>query len=71
MFRGREGGTEQTEDAMNLSAPRNITFWIAVVVAIVGLLGALVSSLGLGGFAFWLVFIAFIILAAGNLLEGL
>ena len=56
---------------MNLSAPKNITFWIAVVVAVVGVLASLVTIPVLSGFAFWLVVIAFIILALGNLMEGM
>ena len=56
---------------MQISAPKQITFWIAVVIAVVGLLAKLVTIPVLTGFAFWLVVIAFIILAAGNLLEGL
>ncbi len=56
---------------MNLSAPKNLTFWVAVVVAIVGVIASLVTIPVLSGFAFWLVVIAFIILAAGNLVDGL
>ena len=56
---------------MQLSAPKQITFWIAVVIAVLGVLASLVSIPVLSGFAFWLVVIAFIVLAAGNLMEGL
>lgn len=56
---------------MDLSAPKQVTFWIAVVLAILGVLGSLVPSLGLASFAFWLVVIGFVVLAAGNLFEGL
>ena len=56
---------------MELSAPKQITFWIAVVLAVLGVLGSLVPSLGLAGFAFWLVVIGFVLLAAANLFEGL
>ena len=56
---------------MNLSAPKQITFWIAVVVAVIGVIASLVTVPVLSGFAFWLVVIAFVILAAANLLEGL
>lgn len=56
---------------MNLSAPTNVVFIIAVVIAILGLMA------GLGVFAiipisaFWLMTIAFGILAAACLLKGL
>ncbi len=56
---------------MNLSAPKQLTFWIAVAVAAIGLIASLVSIPVLSGFAFWLVVIGFVILAAGNLMEGL
>lgn len=56
---------------MQLSAPKQITFWIAVVVAVIGLISALVTIPVLSGFAIWIVVLGFIILAAGNLLEGL
>ncbi len=56
---------------MNLSAPKQITFWIAVVVAVVGVIASLVTIPVLSGFAFWLVVIAFLILAAGCLIDGL
>ena len=56
---------------MNLSAPKNVTFWVAVVVAVVGVLASLVTIPVLSGFAFWLVVIAFIILVLGNLVDGM
>jgi hypothetical protein len=56
---------------MNLSAPKEITFIVAVVVAILGLLAALVQIPVLSGLALWLLVIGFIVLAAGNLLANL
>jgi cytochrome c oxidase subunit IV len=56
---------------MKLSAPKQITFWIAVIVAVVGVVAYLVTSLGLSGYAVWVLVVAFIILALGNLIEGL
>ncbi len=54
---------------MKLSAPKNITFYVAVVLAVIALIGYFVGALS--AFAPWLMLIAFIVLAAGNLLEGL
>ncbi len=54
---------------MKLSAPKNITFYIAVLLAVIALIGFFVASLS--AFAPWLMLIAFVVLAAGNLLEGL
>jgi hypothetical protein len=56
---------------MNISAPKQLTFWIAVIVAALGVLASLLTIPVLSGFAFWLVVIGFIILAAGNLMEGM
>ena len=55
---------------MRISAPKKVTFWVAVVLAVLGLLASLVTIPVLSGIAFWLVVIGFIILAAGNLIEG-
>lgn len=56
---------------MNLSAPKQITSWVAVVVAVVGVIASLVTIPVLSGIALWIVVIAFVILALGNLVEGL
>jgi threonine/homoserine/homoserine lactone efflux protein len=56
---------------MTLSAPKQITFWIAVVIAVVGVIASLVTIPVLSGFAFWLVVIGFVVLALGNLVDGL
>ncbi len=56
---------------MKLTAPKPITFWIAVIVALIGLIAFLIPIPVLSGFAFWIVVLGFIILAAANLIEGL
>ncbi|MBN1536466.1 MAG: hypothetical protein JW908_07025 [Anaerolineales bacterium] len=55
---------------MNLSEPKQITFWIAVVLAVLGILAQLVTIPVLSGFAFWLVVLGFIVLFLGNILKG-
>ena len=55
---------------MKLSAPKMITFIIAVLIALLGLLGALGVAF-LDPYKFWLVLVAFILLALGNLISGL
>ena len=55
---------------MRLSPPKQITFWIAVVLALLGVIASLVSIPVLSGFAFWLVVIGFVVLAAGNMIDG-
>ncbi|HSQ26565.1 MAG TPA: hypothetical protein VLM80_05520 [Anaerolineales bacterium] len=54
---------------MNLSAPKNTTFYVAIVLAVIALIGFFVASMS--AFAPWILLIAFVVLAAGNLLEGL
>jgi len=56
---------------MKIKSPKNITFWIAVVLAVLGLLGFLVTIPLLTGLAFWLVLVGFILLALGCVLPGL
>jgi|MudIll2142460700_1097286.scaffolds.fasta_scaffold826305_1 hypothetical protein len=55
---------------MKLSAPKVVTFWIAVILAILGLLGQLAIA-ALAPYAFWLLLIAFVLLALGNFVSGL
>ncbi len=56
---------------MNLSAPKRIVFIISLVLAVLGLLGVLgIFSLGSISGA-WLLVLGYVLLAAGNLLNGL
>jgi len=49
-----------------------ITFWIAVVLGVLGLFGKLAPSLPLvGPFAFWFLFVGFVLLVLSLLLKGL
>jgi threonine/homoserine/homoserine lactone efflux protein len=59
------------EVAMKLSAPKQITFWIAVVIAVLGVVLKLVSVPALSGYPGWLLLIAFVLLALGNLIKDL
>jgi hypothetical protein len=56
---------------MKLSAPKQVTFWVAVVIGLVGLVAGLVPIPVVSPFAFWVVVVGFVILALANLLEGL
>jgi hypothetical protein len=55
---------------MKLSAPKQITWIIAVVLGVLGLLGYLGLPV-VGAFAFWLVFLGFVVLAVATFVEGL
>jgi len=54
---------------MKLSTPKMITFWIAVAAAVIGIL--LYVFKFHQTFAFLLELVAFLVLAAGNLFDGL
>lgn len=56
---------------LNLSAPKEITFWIAVILALLGVLAAEGIIAGLAGYAFWLVVAGFILLALANMVKDL
>jgi hypothetical protein len=56
---------------MKLSAPQVVTFWIAVILVIVGVLAYLGTISGFSTYAFWLVVVGFIVLALGNLVKGM
>ena len=56
---------------MKLSAPTNIVFIIAVVLAALALLGKFVIIGGaIAANAFWILLVAFLVIAAGCLLKG-
>ncbi|MDP2119626.1 MAG: hypothetical protein Q8S27_20955 [Hoeflea sp.] len=54
---------------MNLSAPTQIVFLLSLVIAIVGILAGLAILPGLPISAFWIVVIAYGVLAMGTLLK--
>jgi hypothetical protein len=56
---------------MKLSAPKVITFWIAVILAVLGVLASQGIVPGLSGYAFWLVVAGFVLLALANLVKDL
>jgi hypothetical protein len=53
---------------MKLSAPKNITWWIAVVLGVVGFLG---NFMAFGSISFWLLFLGFALLAVATMIDGL
>jgi len=57
---------------MNLNAPKQITWLIAVILGIIGLIGFLVPTIPvISTYAFWFVFVGFALLALGSYLKGL
>lgn len=56
---------------MKLSAPKNLTWWIAVILGVLGFLGNFVTLPVISGLSFWLLFLGFAILAVATFVEGL
>jgi len=54
---------------MKLRSPKNITFYVSILLAVLGLISQLFSVVPAA--AFWLVLVAFVLLALGNLVKGL
>lgn len=59
------------ENLMKLNQPKVVTWWIAVVLGALGLLGTLVSIPVVSGLAFWFAFAGFALLALGTYFKGL
>jgi type IV secretory pathway TrbD component len=56
---------------MNLSAPKQVTWLIALILGIIGLIAQLVTIPVLSGLAFWLVLIALVVMLVATYLPGL
>jgi hypothetical protein len=56
---------------MKLSAPKVITWWIAVALGVLGLLGHFGTIAVLGQYAFWLAAAAFVLLALATFMKNL
>ena len=59
-------------DTISLNAPTKIVFLISLVLAVLALLGAWVISIPvISGNAFLMMLLAYVVLAAGNILKGM
>ena len=56
---------------MKLAAPKNITFWISVLLGVLGFVGAVATVPVLTAYAFWFLFAGFVLLVLGLLVKGL
>ena len=56
---------------MKLSAPKVITWWIAVIVGVLGILGSFTNIQFVSANAFWFVAIAFVLLAVATYFKDL
>jgi hypothetical protein len=56
---------------MKLSAPKKITWWIAVILGVLGILGTFISIPFVSANAFWFAAVAFILLALATFFKSL
>ncbi|MBN2084288.1 MAG: hypothetical protein JW748_03620 [Anaerolineales bacterium] len=56
---------------MKLTPPKNITFWISILLGVLGFLGAIVTIPLISTYAFWFLFAGFVLLVLGLLVKGL
>lgn len=56
---------------MKLSAPKQVTWVIAVVLGVLGFLGTFATIPMVSANAFWFVFIGFALLAVATFVDGL
>jgi uncharacterized membrane protein HdeD (DUF308 family) len=54
---------------MTLNAPKAITFWISVILAIVGVVFFFVPAVAV--YAIWLLLVGFVLLMLGNIVKGM
>ena len=56
---------------MKLSAPKVVTWWIAVILGVLGILGTYIALPVVSANAFWFVAAGFVLLALATYLKGL
>lgn len=56
---------------MKLTPPKNITWWIAVILGVLGLLGTITTIPLVSANAFWFVLVGLALLALATLIKGL
>ena len=56
---------------MELSAPKQVTWWIAVILGVLGILGHFAKLPYVTVYDFWFLAIGFVLLAIATLVEGL
>jgi 4-hydroxybenzoate polyprenyltransferase len=59
------------ETQMRLSPPKVITWWIALILGVLGLLGFLGVIAGLGQYAFWIVAVGLVLMLVATLVKNL
>jgi hypothetical protein len=55
---------------MKLTPPSQMTFWISVVLVVLGFLGTFVTIPFVSGAAFWFVLVGYVVLFLGLVVKG-
>jgi hypothetical protein len=55
---------------MKLTPPKKSTFYVALLLAVLALVGTFVAIPVVSTYAFWLALAAYVVLAAGNYVKG-
>jgi len=55
----------------NLSAPKNLTWWIALILAVLGIIGYFANVTFLSQFSFWLVLASAVLLLIATKFKGI
>jgi 4-hydroxybenzoate polyprenyltransferase len=56
---------------MKLTPPKVITWWVALILGVLGLLGYLGNVAALSPYAFWLVFAGLVLMLVATLVKNL
>jgi fatty acid desaturase len=59
------------ENKMKLSKPKNITWWIAVIAGVLGIIANFVKIPFVSTYSFWFVAFGFVLLALATYFKGL
>jgi hypothetical protein len=55
---------------MKLTPPKQYTFWLSVLLAVLAVLGKFANLPVVTGNEFWFLLVGFVVLAAGNMTAG-
>ena len=55
---------------MQLTPPKRIVFYISLLLAVLAIVEYFTDLPLVGGYEFWLAFVAYVLLAAGNAVKG-
>jgi hypothetical protein len=71
LLRQTDPALQKGEYTMQLSAPKQITWWIALALVVIGFIAQLVTIPVLSGLAFWIVFVGAVLLLVASFLPNL